>query len=439
MPGPIGSAVRGIVRGVRGAKKKWKGRKDGPGDEEGVDGGEIDETTASEEKGPGEEDFLDKSKRWSYYAVLLMGFVLALDFTAALMSIQPYWYYIGGGGHENLYGLVFGSYDLTQMISAPILGYFVDRDMSRFKSAFVLAGVVNGCGNLLYAFTALIDHWWSMLVARLVSGLGAGALSLGAAYVTMVTTMEQRTARLGSYRVSQSLARQLGPMVGYIFIGLPALNQEGGNSTAREVFNWYTMPGWFTFIAVVVILAFFCFMFVNPSEENGHIVPKKVGKEMSKEVYAFFSFYLPLHFGLFYASTAVMGIGISTYYASSETFFSKKLTQYHCEGTIAKFIGLYAIVSAGSRFAGPLIAGGVTRIADSQGNVNTPDCNFTNGDQYVTDGCVLYNNIPFFSAMAGFTFLLIVCLAFVLLRFGSYGEADFLKGKVEEEESEELT
>eukprot|EP00963_Diacronema_lutheri_P006225 scaffold526_cov494-Pavlova_lutheri.AAC.1 len=346
----------------------------------------------------------------------------------------------------------------------------------------------------------------------------------------MVTTMEQRTARLGSYRVSQSLARQLGPMVGYIFIGLPALNQEGGNSTAREVFNWYTMPGWFTFIAVVVILAFFCFMFVNPSEENGHVVPKKMGKEMSKEVYTFFSFYLPLHFGiglavwafssnlfglgagqfhivsdqvdnwrvfvgfgagalggafiykkftvsqrvphierylvalapcfilcswlltisykgetdvppagLFYASTAVMGIGISTYYASSETFFSKKLTQYHCEGTIAKFIGLYAIVSAGSRFAGPLIAGGVTRIADSQGNVNTPDCNFTNGDQYVTDGCVLYNNILFFSAMAGFTFLLIVCLAFVLLRFGSYGEADFLKGKVEKEESEELT
>eukprot|EP00963_Diacronema_lutheri_P006205 scaffold525_cov307-Pavlova_lutheri.AAC.1 len=346
----------------------------------------------------------------------------------------------------------------------------------------------------------------------------------------MVTTMEQRTARLGSYRVSQSLARQLGPFVGFLFLGLPALNQEGGNSTAKEVFNWYTMPGWFTFVAVLISLFLFLVMFVNPSEENGHVVPKKVGKEISKEVYTFFSFYLPVHLGLglaiwafvsnlfglgagqfhitsdqvdnwrvfvglgagavggaylyrnftmlkgihhveryflalspcfvlcswlltisykgetdvppaglFYASTAVMGIGISTYYASSETFFSKKLTQYHCEGTIAKFIGLYAIVSAGSRFAGPLIAGGVTRIADSQGNVNTPDCNFTNGDQYVTDGCVLYNNIPFFSAMAGFTFLLIVCLAFVLLHFGSYGKADKGKDVVQDGSSVELT
>ena len=134
-----------------------------------------------------------------------------------------------------------------------------------------------------------------------------------------------------------------------------------------------------------------------------------------------------------------MGIGISTYYASSETFFSKKLTQYHCEGTIAKFIGLYAIVSAGSRFSGPLIAGAVTRVSDPAGNVNTLDCNFLNGDQYVTDGCVLYNNIPFFSAMAGFTFLLIVSMVLILLRFGSYGEADYTKKENSEIDTAELT
>ncbi len=213
------------------------------------------------------------SKKKSWYSLLITGFALAIDFTMAMMSIQAFYYALGGP--QRLYGLTFGSYDLTALIAAPILGILSDR-YSVFKILFVCCFLINAAGNLIYAFTFLADRWWMMLVARLVAGFGAGALGLGSSYITKTTTLDQRQKKMVTYRVSQSVARMVGPFVGYIFLGLPLVSSN--SSTALKIFNWYTIPGWVAFLSVILLSFGFMYMFVDPSEENEHIV-KSIEKE----------------------------------------------------------------------------------------------------------------------------------------------------------------
>lgn len=66
----------------------------------------------------------------------------------------------------------------------------------------------------MYAFTFYADRWWVMLIGRAVAGAGSPVLVLGAAYISQMTTFEDRTHVLAQYRVSQSMARMMGPFIG---------------------------------------------------------------------------------------------------------------------------------------------------------------------------------------------------------------------------------
>lgn len=73
-----------------------------------------------------------------------------------------------------------------------------------------------------------------------------------------------------SYRISQAVARMIGPFVGYSFLWLPTVNSN--SSTALKIFNWYTIPGWVPFFSVLALSLAFMYMLVDPTEENEHIV-----------------------------------------------------------------------------------------------------------------------------------------------------------------------
>jgi MFS family permease len=215
-----------------------------------------------------------RSKKRSWYALLITGFALAIDFTMAMMSIQTFYYVLEGP--DRLYGLTFGSYDLTALVFAPVLGFISDK-MSIFKLLFLACFAFNAAGNLVYSFAYLAGQWWMMLLARLLAGVGASALGLGSSYLAKTTTLDQRQTRLVSYRVTQSVARMMGPFVGYIFLELPAVSDA--SSTALKVFNWYTIPGWAAFFVVIIVTVFFYFMFIDPTEENEHYVHCEVHNE----------------------------------------------------------------------------------------------------------------------------------------------------------------
>lgn len=104
-----------------------------------------------------------RTKKLSYYALVIVGFALALDYSSTLMSIQPLFYLVNGP--QNLYGLTFSAYDLGGLIFAPVFGYWVDR-AGKFKMPTLLGVAANAVGNYIYAFTVLANEWWLMLLAR---------------------------------------------------------------------------------------------------------------------------------------------------------------------------------------------------------------------------------------------------------------------------------
>ena len=236
----------------------------------------------------------------------------------AMMSIQAFYYSLRGP--QNLYGLTFGMYDLGALFSAPLLGLLSDQ-FHVFKVLFVGCLVLNAVGNLIYAFTFLSDAWYCMLIARLVAGFGAGALGLGTSYCSATTTVDQRQKRLVTYRTSQSVARMVGPFIGYIFLGLPQVNSS--SSTALKLFNWYTIPGWVAFVVVAALTCLFWWMFVDPSVENEHLVRRveeegEATPERRREFFTFCGIWMAL---IFFSTLLQFG-----YYANLFAVFAG---QYH--------------------------------------------------------------------------------------------------------------
>jgi len=66
------------------------------------------------------------------------------------------------------------------------------------------------------------------------------------------------------------MARMLGPFVGYFFLGLPEVTQS--SSTALQLFNFYTCPGWVAAVVVLIVAVAFYFMFLEPTYENEHFI-----------------------------------------------------------------------------------------------------------------------------------------------------------------------
>ena len=117
-----------------------------------------------------------RSKKMSFYAVVLAGAALSLDYSMSMMSIQALYYSLNGP--QKLYGLTFGAYDLMGLILAPVWSWWSDRS-SRFKRQFNSGNVINMCGNLIYAFAYAANAWWMMLLGRLLAGVGLATLALG--------------------------------------------------------------------------------------------------------------------------------------------------------------------------------------------------------------------------------------------------------------------
>ena len=291
-----------------------------------------------------------KLKRWSYFSIVMIGFALAIDFTMSMMSIQTFYYVLNGP--QNLYGFTFGSYDLAALISAPVLGYLSDH-LAKFKILIGVCLVLNGIGNLIYAFTYLGNKWWMMLISRLVAGSGAAALALGSSYITITTTMADRQKQLVTYRVSQSLARMFGPFVGYFFLGLPSVSS--GSSTALKVFNWYTIPGWVAFAIIALLSVMFLYIFQDPTEENECIVKRvddgaKPSKERLKEFWMFSGTLL----GVAFLSTFLQ----FAYYSNMFAIFAG---QYHAVTNQVDQWKVFVGVGAGAALASFIYRVGVKR------------------------------------------------------------------------------
>jgi MFS transporter, DHA1 family, tetracycline resistance protein len=158
--------------------------------------------------------------------VFLVVFVDLLGF-GLILPLLPY-YADTYGATPLIVGLLTASYAAAQLLGAPILGRLSDRYgrrpillVSIFGTfvGFVLLGVAEPLGEGLAQFFGLAASANALIlsllfVSRVTDGLTGGNISVAQAYITDVTTEENRAQGLGMIGAAFGLGFIIGPATG---------------------------------------------------------------------------------------------------------------------------------------------------------------------------------------------------------------------------------
>src|ERR1700757_3878311 len=118
------------------------------------------------------------------------------------------------------YGLHFGAspaavtllmscYSLAQFFMSPVLGRLSDRIGRR-----PVLLVSTACSCLAYLWLVFASELWMLFAARLLAGAGAGNIAAAQAYITDVTSPEQRAKGMGMIGAAFGLGFTIGPWLG---------------------------------------------------------------------------------------------------------------------------------------------------------------------------------------------------------------------------------
>lgn len=148
-----------------------------------------------------------------------------------VLPILPY-YAQEFGAHAFQLGILMGSFSAMQFAGTTILGRLSDRVGRR--PILLVTMVVNALGYVLFANAG---SYGVLLIARLVSGLAGGNISVAQAYVADITTPAERSKGMGIIGAAFGLGFIIGPAIGglsghywghaapgYVAAGLSALN-----------------------------------------------------------------------------------------------------------------------------------------------------------------------------------------------------------------------
>jgi MFS family permease len=118
------------------------------------------------------------------------------------------------GASDSIVTIIAALYALGSFITAPIWGRLSDRWGRRPILIISQAGAVTAW--IAIAFT---EDLWLLAVIRFIVGLFAGNLGAAFAYITDVTTPQNRTKGMGMVGAALSLGFIIGPLVGGFLAG----------------------------------------------------------------------------------------------------------------------------------------------------------------------------------------------------------------------------
>lgn len=138
-----------------------------------------------------------------------------IDMVGVLMIVPLLPFYakaFGAGGFT--VGLLFSSFAVAQLISAPMWGRFSDKYGRR---PALLVGL--GASAIAYVIFAFSTSLWLLFLSRLVQGAGGGTVSVIQAYVADAVKPEERAKGLGWLSAATNLGVTLGPVLGSLTLG----------------------------------------------------------------------------------------------------------------------------------------------------------------------------------------------------------------------------
>jgi multidrug resistance protein len=106
-------------------------------------------------------------------------------------------------------GLIFSSFSLAQLISAPLWGRVSDHYGRR--PALLIGLVALGVGYLVFGFA---NSKWMLLLSRIIQGAGGGTTGVTQAYVADTIRSEDRARALGWLSAGTNVGTMLGPALG---------------------------------------------------------------------------------------------------------------------------------------------------------------------------------------------------------------------------------
>lgn len=182
-------------------------------------------------------------------ALAIIFFIVLMDLLGFGIIIPLLAFYVPDFQHNALkVTALFSVYSICQFIGAPILGLISDRFGRRPVLALSQAG--SAVGYVLLAMAGF--HWSSpttalvlVYLSRLIDGFTGGNISTAQAYVSDVTTPENRAKGMGllgaAFGVGFSLGPALGGVMGHWSLSLPGWI-AAGLSGAAAVLSWTRLP-----------------------------------------------------------------------------------------------------------------------------------------------------------------------------------------------------
>lgn len=159
-------------------------------------------------------------RKRSLLVLFLVVFIDLIGFGIVLPLLPFYASEYGASG--TTVGMIVGVYSLMQFFFAPVWGRLSDRVGRRPILLLSLTGSVAG-----YAIFAVAESIAMLFVARIVAGIAAANISTAQAYVSDVTTPQNRARGMGIIGAAFGIGFILGPVTGGLLssygtsIGMP--------------------------------------------------------------------------------------------------------------------------------------------------------------------------------------------------------------------------
>ena len=137
-------------------------------------------------------------------------------------------------------GLLFASFSLAQLISAPVLGRLSDRFGRRPILILSMLGTA-----FSFIILGLAHSLWMLFLGRIVDGISGANISTAQAYIADVTPLDKRSAAMGMIGAAFGLGFVFGPaiggLLGHYSIELPFF-VAGGLALLNTVALWLFLP-----------------------------------------------------------------------------------------------------------------------------------------------------------------------------------------------------
>lgn len=263
--------------------------------------------------------------------IFIVVFVDLLGFSI-ILPLLPY-YARSFDASATTIGLLVASYSICQFIASPILGDLSDRYGRR--PVFLYSQVGSCLGFLLMGAAIHLPNalLW-LFVARIIDGFSGGNLTIAQAYVSDITTPEDRARTLGQViGVSFGLGFLLGPGIGGY------LSRFG-----------YDYPAYAA--AAMSFLSILATIFLLPEPERQVSAERRAGLKVYVRVFDFLAIgELRRLLGVFFFFALPFALYVSMFslYADYQLGFTAAQAGY-----FLSFVGLLGIIWQGA-FVGPTV------------------------------------------------------------------------------------